>query len=247
MPFTISHAAVASPFYRTDRRSLSLSGLIIGSMVPDFLYFFRLNPYADDGHHLLGIFLYDIPLALLLAYAWHHWWRYPVMKYAPPFAAARLQRYQYFNWHRYFTRHYKVVLKSVLLGIATHLLLDAFTHQAGFFVMLSPSLQGNWGKMPAWYWMQILTSVAGLIILFYYFFKIPIKRKRKQTATSRSTLIFWGGTALISFLILLVNEHYHYIACKGLDYLATILGGVMYGFIVMAALMRIKTHPPVKK
>ncbi len=239
MPFTISHAAVASPLYRVPRRYLSLSGLIIGSMVPDFLYFFRLNPYADDGHHFPGILLYDLPLALLLAYAWHHWWRYPLMKYSPPFAAARLERYRYFNWHQYFSRHFGIVILSTLLGIATHLFLDGFTHQEGFFVTHISPLQGNWGHMPAWYWMQILTSVAGLMILFYYFFKIPVKRPQKINAPG-GALFFWGGTAIFSCLILLANEHYHYIACRGLDYLATILGGVMYGFIVMAALMRVK-------
>ncbi|MBV7531580.1 DUF4184 family protein [Chitinophaga sp. sic0106] len=235
MPFTISHAAIVAPLYKIRPKYASMSGLIIGSMVPDFLYFFQLNPYADAGHHLPGIFLYDLPLAILLAYAWHHWLRYPVMRYAPTFAAARVARYRFFNWHRYFMQHTIVVLYSVLAGITTHLFLDAFTHESGFFVKILTGLQSNWGRLPAWYLMQILTSVVGLIVLFYYFFLIPVRQPVKKTPL-RPALVFWVLAAILSTLILIINEQVHFIACQGLDYLAIILGGVMYGYFGVAAI-----------
>ncbi|MFB6455377.1 DUF4184 family protein [Chitinophaga sp. Hz27] len=234
MPFTISHAAIVAPLYRLPKRYASLSGLIIGSMVPDFLYFFRLNPYADDGHHFPGILIYDLPLAILIAYAWHHWWRYPLMDYAPPFAAARLRRYRFFNWHQYFCKHFLVVICSVMVGVFSHLFLDAFTHEQGYFVQNIPFLLKNSGTQPNWYLMQYATSIIGLPILFYYFSKIPVKKPLPHI-TLKDTLFFWIGTAVLSFLILYINEQLHYIACKGLDYLAVILGGVMYGYIAMAA------------
>lgn len=235
MPFTISHAAIVAPLYKIRGRYASMTGLIIGSMVPDFLYFFRLNPYADDGHHLPGIFLYDVPLAILLAYAWHHWLRYPVMRYSPRWAAGRLARYRYFNWHRYFKQQCLVVLYSVLAGITTHLFLDAFTHGSGYFVSLIGALQGFWGRLPAWYMLQILTSVLGLIVLFYYFFKIPAKPSF-QRIPFRPAVLFWAAVAILSVIILLVNERVHFIACQGLDYLAVILGGVMYGLFAAGAI-----------
>ncbi|SHK97518.1 protein of unknown function [Chitinophaga jiangningensis] len=235
MPFTISHAAIVAPLYKIRPKDASLTGLIIGSMVPDFLYFFRLNPYADAGHHLPGIFLYDLPLAILLAYAWHHWLRYPVMRYAPTFAAARVTRYHFFNWHQYFMQHTLVVLYSVLAGITTHLFLDAFTHESGYFVRIIPPLQGHWGQLPAWYMMQILTSVAGLMVLFYYFFKIPIKPAANRIPFLPA-IVFWVMVGILSSIILVINEQVHFIACEGMDYLAVILGGVMYGFFGVAAI-----------
>ncbi|HAT6805041.1 TPA: DUF4184 family protein [Citrobacter freundii] len=50
MPFTFTHPAVVIPIYHYVNRSLSLSALIIGSMAPDFVYFFLFSVTGALSH-----------------------------------------------------------------------------------------------------------------------------------------------------------------------------------------------------
>jgi hypothetical protein len=42
MPFTFAHPAIVLPLKHLPKRWYSLTGLIIGSMTPDFEYFIRM-------------------------------------------------------------------------------------------------------------------------------------------------------------------------------------------------------------
>lgn len=239
MPFTISHAAIVVPFSNTSRKYLSATGLIIGSMVPDFLYFIFLNPYFNSGHLWWGVFVYDIPLAVLLAYLYHDVVKPVLLPYLPVWAGGRLQLFRSFNWNSYFRQHYLVVISSVIIGVLTHFFLDAFTHGEGFFVTCAAFLQRDitvWQHpMKMWYLMQYLSSIAGLLILFYFFLKIPLVKNSPTVSALRKTG-FWLATIFLSALILLLNEYFHHINCRGMDYLATALGGAFYGLIITVLL-----------
>lgn len=235
MPFTISHAAIVVPFTNTSRKYLSATGLIIGSMVPDFLYFILLNPYFNGGHQWWGIFVYDLPLAILLAYLYHGIVKPVVVPYLPSWASDRLYLFRPFNWDAYFREHYAVVIYSVLIGVLTHFFLDAFTHQEGEFVLHIPFLQRDItvGRHPMkmWYLMQYLSSVAGLLVMLYFFLKLP-RVNNLPKVSLRLKARFWSILAVSSGLVLLLNEYFHHIDCRGMDYLATALGGVFYGLLL---------------
>ncbi|MFY0252520.1 DUF4184 family protein [Chitinophaga sp. 30R24] len=243
MPFTISHAAIVLPFTYSFRKYFSATGLIIGSMVPDFFYFVFLNPYFSDGHTWWGIFVYDIPLALLLAFLYHQLVKPVLISYLPTWAGNRLQLFRPFNWNRYFRKHYLITIFSMLLGVLTHFFLDGFTHEGGWFVCQIPALQQNitvfQHPMPMWYLMQYLTSLVGLLILFYFFMKIPMTSNHRPIE-KRQKIRFWLITALLSAVILWANEYFHHIDTKRLDYLATALGGIFYGLVITAAWYRNK-------
>ncbi|RFS22730.1 DUF4184 family protein [Chitinophaga silvatica] len=244
MPFTISHAAIVSPFSTTTNKYLSATGLIIGSMVPDFLYFIFLNPYFSAGHTWWGIFVYDVPVGILLAYIYHYGFKQALSYYLPFIWGKRLYQYNSFKWHQYFKSNYLVVISSIILGVFTHFFLDAFTHEKGFFVQLLPILertsyiQGH--PIQNWYLMQYLTSIIGLLVLYWYYMKIP-GTQDAATASISGKIIFWGSATLISGIILLLNEYFHPIPCKGMDYLATILGGFFYGLLINILIFRKKT------
>lgn len=235
MPFTISHAAIVVPFTNTSRQYLSATGLIIGSMVPDFFYFILLNPYFNSGHQWWGIFVYDIPLALVLAWLYHQVVKPILLPYLPGWAGKRMQLFRTFNWNSYFRQHYVVVLTSIVLGVLTHFFLDAFTHADGGFVTHIPFLQRDitigQHPMKMWYLMQYLSSVAGLLLLLLFFMKIPRVDSLPKTSAGQKAR-FWIMTAILSGLVLIANEYLHPIACKGMDYLAVALGGVFYGILL---------------
>lgn len=69
MPFTPSHIAAVLPFDQSKK--LSITALVIGSMAPDFEFFFQMREVENIGHHWYGIFLFDLPITLLLSFVYH--------------------------------------------------------------------------------------------------------------------------------------------------------------------------------
>ncbi|MBC9931008.1 DUF4184 family protein [Chitinophaga qingshengii] len=236
MPFTISHIAIVLPFTCKQRPWLSVTGLMIGAMVPDFFYFVLFNPYFNDGHRWSGIFLYDVPLALVLAFLYHEVAKPALIRYLPGWAGARLHHFRDFRWRSYFSKNYGAVVLSIVLGVLTHFFLDGFTHGHGFFVQRIPFLQGSislFGEpMEIWYGMQYLTSVAGLLLLGWFFRRLPqpffpseIQGKHKP--------VFWLLTAVIASMILLLYRQQPHVFEKSMDYLAIVMGAVFYGFFAV--------------
>ncbi|MDF2679050.1 MAG: hypothetical protein K0R47_240 [Brevibacillus sp.] len=62
MPFTFAHPAIVLPL--RESRSFHFPALIIGSMAPDFEYFFRMQAYSAYSHTILGVFYMDVPLVI---------------------------------------------------------------------------------------------------------------------------------------------------------------------------------------
>src|SRR5579863_4915411 len=124
MPFTLSHAAAAWPFEKTR---LCLSALIIGSFAPDFAYFFFLNQGGLFAHSLEGMFLIDLPLSLVILWLFHAFMKQPFITLLPRGFRARLKPEE--NHFSFWPpRRLALILVSILIGTATHILWDSFTH-----------------------------------------------------------------------------------------------------------------------
>jgi hypothetical protein len=124
MPFTLSHAAAALPFRRTR---LDMSALVIGSFAPDFPYFMFIAPYGFIGHTLPGIFVFDLPLSLIVYWLFHAYVKQPLMMFLPSGIRRRLQsgKSSYSFWP---PARLALIVISILIGSATHILWDSFTH-----------------------------------------------------------------------------------------------------------------------
>src|SRR5215467_2275849 len=101
MPFTFSHPAIVLPLTKT-RLKLSATALIIGSMIPDFEYFIRMRDRSKYSHTLTGIVWFDIPLAVLVCFLFHHVVRNPLFENLPASLRDRFSVYKDFNWSKYF-------------------------------------------------------------------------------------------------------------------------------------------------
>lgn len=71
MPFTFSHPAIILPLTSSKRQWFSATGLVIGSMTPDFEYFIRMKVQSDFSHTLPGLLWFDLPLGLLLSFIYN--------------------------------------------------------------------------------------------------------------------------------------------------------------------------------
>ncbi len=80
MPAICAHPVIAVPL---TRYNLCLSALIVGSMSPDFFYFFRVSHNAQFGHTLQGVFLFCLPVGLLVLWVFHRVLKSPLFSLLP--------------------------------------------------------------------------------------------------------------------------------------------------------------------
>jgi hypothetical protein len=183
MPFTPSHAVVALPFVRTP---LVPAAIAVGAMTPDLPLFVR-------GFGLQYTLTHDLrwlPLTLLIALAlllvWRCVLRPAVRELSPQWLAARLPP----RWdgparaalRETFPSGRGVLLLviSLALGVASHVLWDLFTHEGRWGTRILPFLDAQWGPMTGYKWLQHGSSAIGLAILAVW----AILWLRKRSAAS---------------------------------------------------------------
>lgn len=206
MPFTFSHPAAILPAVLLPKRYYSLTGLIAGSVVPDFEYFLRVSIYSDYSHTIPGIFWFNLPLAFILAWLYHETVRDPLIGSLPKFFRLRLQAFSSFNWKEYVRKNWGIVLGSIVLGAASHLLWDSFTHESGYFATILPVLAQNYyllGHSVAGYHIaQHTSTLIGAIILLLYIYKLPLT---KDSINLNYTGYWWSVIFItLSFIVLKV-------------------------------------------
>ena len=204
MPFTFSHAAatfVFSPWLKQNR--LSLTGIILGCIAPDFEYFLRMKMQGDIGHNLAGIFLLDLPVALIVAFIFHCLIRDELISNSPLFFKRKFVKFKNIKWFSYFKNNVLIVVVSVLLGISTHILWDSFTHKTGYFVVHFSFLQRELLlyelRIPIYKILQHSSALLGLLAVIFYLFRMPSSAQVKRKAIRK----YWGCVFL--FLIIFMS------------------------------------------
>jgi hypothetical protein len=207
MPFTLSHPAIVLPLTYLPKKWFSLTGLVIGSLTPDFEYFLRMRIKSIYSHTLEGLFWFDLPVGLLLAFIFHNVVRNRMFDNLPTFFKSRFLVFTQFDWNDHFERNWFVVVISILIGAASHILWDSFTHEHGYFVQTIPTLSNTvdlLGKQ-----IQILkilqhlsTFVGGLVIAFAVFFLPKDKIESKHINLKYWTIILGLTLTIIATRLL---------------------------------------------
>ena len=135
MPFTFSHPFIVLPLCASKKRIFSATGLIIGSMAMDFEYFIYMKKIEHESFHTIpgGVFIFGLPASILLAFIYHIIVRNKFIDNLPPVIQRRMAGFRELNWLSYFKTNYTTVIFSMLIGIYSHLFLDAFTHDFVIF------------------------------------------------------------------------------------------------------------------
>lgn len=239
MPFTFSHPAIVLPATSLRQKYYSLSALIIGSMTPDFEYFIRMKDYSKYSHTWAGLFWFDVPLGLALLFIFHNVVRNTLIEYLPFSFNVRFSAFEKFNWNQYFKKNIIVVLISLIVGIASHLFWDSFTHDGGYFAESIPILKNDLNilnhKISGAVLFQYISSLIGAVVMLIYILKFPEGRKTKQ----RNILYFWLLVLAIMVFVLnirlyldsLLNHHMHE------DIIVTMISGVLIGIVLLSFLM----------
>lgn len=173
MPFTFSHPAIVLPLKNIFGKWVSLTGLIIGSLTPDFEYFFRMKMQSDFSHTLLGTLWFNLPLGIILSFVFHQIIKKPLIENSPRLIQSKLSTLKNFNWQNYFKFKWITVCLSILIGAYSHILWDSFTHKNAFFVNLFELDRtiGN-SQITIFKALQHLSTFIGGCIILIYFFEI---------------------------------------------------------------------------
>lgn len=171
VPFTLAHPAAVLPL----RRFLWFPGLVAGAMAPDLGYYLPVLPTHDVlGGSLAAVVLLLVGRLLLPS----------VMALAPEFVRTRVSRPG--DVRRPFMR-----ALSIVVGVLTHLLWDAFTQTDGWFVQ-----RWDWLTVPVagphrlYNVIGYISSLGGMVLLAWTASRCP-KRHDWPARTGKSRYQFW--------------------------------------------------------
>jgi hypothetical protein len=206
MPFTPAHSAIVLPLLKLHRRGISHSGLIIGTMAPDFEYFFKMRMSGVHGHSLPGIFYFDLPVATLLAFVFHLIVKERLIRNLPVILQARFQPLLNFDFIAYFKAHFIVFFACCILGAASHIFWDGFTHYHGFFVRYfsyrysDVTILGT--DVPLYRFFQHLSTIVGLSVITVFVLKIEPDR---AVPVYQPSLRYWLMVIAITVIIVILR------------------------------------------
>jgi hypothetical protein len=148
-----------------------MSALVVGCFAPDFEYFLRFAPHGSFGHKLTGLFLLDLPLGLIFLWIFHAYVKEPFLTLLPVGFQRRLKSPP----HSFLVSgpvHLMFVVVSVLVGAATHLLWDSFTHRTFWpyhhLKILGQTLFIGGGTVEVYKLLQHVSTLLGIIALLIW-------------------------------------------------------------------------------
>jgi hypothetical protein len=194
MPFTAAHPAAILPLLRNSRW-FSATGLIAGSVAPDFEYFLLLPLFSTSSHSLEGLLLFNVPVAVVVATIFQLLIRKPMVAHLPDWLQQRALAVPELQWMTYLRTRWITFLFSVIVGAATHLLWDSFTHEAGYFAqkwpVLSYKVSTPWKEMMICRFLQHGSTVAGGLAILLYISRLKTVPVLKNVST-RNKVWFWA-------------------------------------------------------
>jgi hypothetical protein len=202
MPFTPAHPAIILPF--VGSRYFSATGLIIGSMSPDFEYFLKMSVDSIHSHSRAGLFYFDLPVTIILSILFHQLAKTNLIQNLPLFFQKRFQETLQFRFLEYLKVKWWVFLYSSLIGAASHLFWDSFTHNNRFFsrqlssVYETTSVPFDGVNYPLFYVLQQISTAVGLtVVLLYIIFKKPFEGQSLFSPKITYWLTVFGVAILI--------------------------------------------------
>ncbi|WP_299825129.1 DUF4184 family protein [uncultured Pontibacter sp.] len=242
MPFTAAHPAIVLPLKYKFRRLFSTTGLVIGSIAPDFAYFISPLITTKVSHTLKGILVFNLPVTLILALLFHAVVREQLIRFLPPFLARRAAVAAHANWFRYMRQNWHIFFISAFIGILSHLFWDSFTHYSGFFVrhfaILRKPVDFLGYALPLCRWIQHISTVAGLAAISLYISKLPVYTLQQQR--KYKWLFFWAFVMGSGLLLLLYTSPNIASINQVERWVVRFLSGALSALIMLTALLKVR-------
>lgn len=237
MPFTFSHPAVLSPLIKRSE-NLSVTALVIGSIVPDLEFYFKLRLDENIGHTIKGIFIFDYPVALLCFVIFHKFIKTALFQFSPAFIRERIPLDSMKNKSYRSPKNILLLLLSISIGLASHLILDFMTHfhegKSALLSVLNLEVGIENHSFPIYYILQLGFSSFGLLWLVSMLVKLP--RHPLRAFEKKSAFPFWSIVFLGFILASLIRIHYFPEFISVWDVFMMVVGSAFYGVLLSSIL-----------
>jgi len=235
MAFTTSHPAAVLAFNYLPKRWFSLTALVIGSMIPDFEYFIRMTMQTRYSHTFWGMFWFDLPLSLFFMLIYNAWVKDKVIDHMPAYLNKRLSVYKN-HGKPYFKSPILVIMISVIIGTATHLFWDSFTHPGRYFVrhiaILTHTVSIAAHPLLVYNLVQHVSTLIGAIVIVYAIVQLPVGDLTKTNNNSYYWLKIIGVSVICLIIRLLTGLSIHQFG----DVIVTVFSGILIGLIVVSVI-----------
>jgi hypothetical protein len=214
---------------------------VIGSVAPDFEYFFKMSVSSQYSHTLLGILYFNIPATLLLSFLFHGVVKRNLITNLPVFFQQRFNPMLELDFKTHFRQYYRVIIISAALGSFSNIFWDAFTHNDGFFAQRISFykyvvIPFDGVRYPLFYGLQHISTYVGLTcVLTYIFFMKPLK----NVAIRHPSILYWLLVGLIASAVVFLR---YYFAVKSLDlgnFVVSVVSAILVA-IVIGGLVKFK-------
>jgi hypothetical protein len=141
--------------------------------MPDLPYFVPRLTLSGYGHSLPGLFLFCLPAGLVSLWIFHAFIKRPMIALFPISHQKKLvpvaQGFTFLPIKRFL-----LIAMSVLIGAASHITWDLFTHDESWLVERVPTLQEHYRLFGEHSWalatyLQHFSSILGLVVITYYY------------------------------------------------------------------------------
>lgn len=240
MPFTFSHPAIVLPAMGIKRPWVSMSGLIIGSIAPDFEYFIKMKLSGRYSHSIEGMFLLDLPIACVIIILFHGVVKKPLIDNLPNYFYARLITLRDFDFFDHMSKYFLSIVCCMLVGIASHILWDSFTHANAFEdrvpFLAQPVFIGGAFEVPLFRVLQHVSTVvgAGFIMLVFH-------RLARQQQNNFPGARFWVICFVVASIVFSIRSFidFEYLG----DIVTSLISAGILGLIVASLYLRVKGRP----
>ncbi|TQR36604.1 DUF4184 family protein [Brevibacillus brevis] len=239
MPFTFAHPAIVLPLRKC--KWFSFSALVFGSMAPDFEYFFRMQPFSVYSHTMLGLWVVDLPIAILLAFLYQYVVKKPMLARLPEWMGRGLD-YTNKGSRMPAWKMAIVFVYSAIIGSLSHIAWDAFTHDGGrmvdHFLFLQQSISFAHYHVPVYKLLQHSSTLFGGLAILYVIGRRA--RKNRQIVMRQVPVLekwlFWFGVGLFGIVTVFLQAF----VVKGisplihpLQQVVPFLSGSLLGIVVL--------------
>lgn len=198
MPFTLAHPVAVLPLARC--RYLHFPALVLGSLSPDFVYFLGGRAAFGIGHTFWGCVLINLPLCFVFYAIYVFLWRDVLRDYLPQIINVDWQKVV-FRQPKYFIL---IFLVSAIIGMITHIFLDDFTHETGYFVRNLPILREIIWHLPLFKWLQYGGGALGLLVCGGFLCVHARKQAQYSPILAQQKIRFWIVFAVYILVLLLI-------------------------------------------
>jgi hypothetical protein len=198
MPFTFAHPAAVLPLRRS--KILHVAALMVGSITPDLPYYVpaRYGHLMWESHTAMGAIWIDIPIGLVTLLMGFLLRRPLTVLMSARTRALCLQSMEHFRER---PALWLWAPLGIYIGVWTHILWDAATHDSGSIVKrvsaLSAPLTLGGYTTTVCHFLQYVSSVAGLLILAIWYLRL----KTPSTVESANSAVV-TEPARIAILVL---------------------------------------------